>query len=141
MDFNQIFLTGGMLCSIGKSIFGSTYSFLWSAITYLGFFKCFLIIIVIILWIIWEIGTRYKHSYNSENGFTPIFNSFVGASIYFWSQEFIYISLEKFFTEAVYCFKWPYILHVSIFIFTGLLLNITGFWRYWKFFGHKIRIR
>ena len=140
MVLNQLISTGGMLCSI-SSIFDSFYSIVWSAITFLGFWKCLLIIVALIIWILWEIFSKGTHSYNSENGFTPAFNRFIGASTYFWFQTFIYFILEKFFSEAVYCFKWPYALHIFVFLFTGFFLHIIGVWPYWKFFEKKIRLR
>src|ERR1019366_8502848 len=98
MNLNHIISTSGTLCSLGQSIFGSTYSILCTIITYLGFWKCLLIIVAIILWITWEFYTMNTHPYNSENGFTPTFNSFIGASTYFWLQTLVYFILEKFFT-------------------------------------------
>lgn len=141
MSFDQVISSTGLLCSIGKSVFGSTYSFLWSAILLIGFWKCLLVLVAIILWILWELVTRHTHSYNSENGLTPVFNSFIGASTYFWLQTFIYFVLEKLFTEAIYCMKWPYVLHVSVFILTGFALHMSGIWPYWKLFGVKMRIK
>lgn len=140
MDYNQIFSIG-TLCSLGKSIFGSTFSFLWSIITFIGFWYSLLILMMVVVWIIVEILTRNTHAYNSENGFTSLFNSFLGASMYFWLQALLYVILEKFFTEMVYCFKWPYLLHILVFLFTGFLLHIIGIWPYWKVFGEKLRVR
>ena len=141
MDFYHIISTSGTLCSLGKSIFGSTYSFLWSIGTFLGFWKCAFIILLLILWIIWEIFNRNTHSYNSENGFTPEFNVFIGVSTYFWFQTAIYFILDKIFTEVVYCFKTPYFIHIGVFLFTGFFLHMTGVWPYWKIFGKKVRIK
>lgn len=87
-------------------------------------------------------GNNYQgtHSYNSENGFTPTFNSFIGASTYFWLQTIIYFLLKTFFSEAVYCMKWPYGLHIAVFLSTGFILHVTGVWPYWKLFGRKVRL-
>jgi len=142
MDFNLIFPIGD-LCSLGKSIFGSTFSLLWTIITFVGFWYSVLLLLVIAIWVIFEVLNRNTHSYNSENGFTPLFNSFVGATVYFGLQALIYIILQKLLTEAVYCLKWPYALHFITFTLTGLILCWIGFWRYWRPLGvgYKIRIR
>ena len=131
----------GSLCSLGQSIFGSTYSFLWSIVTFIGFWKCFLIIVLVILWIVLEIFTKNSHYYNSENGFTSTFNKFIGASTYFWLQTIVYLILENIFSSLIYCLKWPYVLHIYIFILTGFILHVTGVWPYWKILGRKVRIR
>lgn len=128
-------------CSLISSLFGSVYSIIWSVITTLGFWKCLLIVILLVIWLIWEIITKGTHPYKTENGLTPVFNSFIGATTYFWLQMAINLILETFFTKAVYCLKWPYALHITTFFLTGFLLNITGVWSYWKIFGKKIRIR
>lgn len=141
MDVSQSIATLSPLCSLGQSFFGSGYSLLWSAILWLGFWKGLLIIIGIVIWIIYEIGSNGIHKYNSENGFTPIFNSFIGASGYFWFQTIIYFGLKLVFTEAVYCFKWPYFLHSIVFLSNGFILHMVGIWPYWKVFGEKIRLR
>jgi len=129
------------LCSLGQSFFGSGYSLLWSVILWLGFWKGLLIVIGIIFWTISEIVSKGTHKYNSENGLTPAFNSFIGASGYFWFQTIIYFGLKLIFTDAVYCFKWPYFLHSIVFLLNGFILHMIGIWPYWKVFGVKIRIR
>lgn len=140
MEPSNIISSGGALCSLGQSLFGSIYAILWSIVTYLGFWKCLLIFLSIIIWVAWEIIKKGTHSYNSENGLTPTFNTFIGASTYFWLQTLIYFIFQKFFSEAIYCLKWPYILHIFIFLVTGFALHITGIWSYWKIFGKKIRL-
>lgn len=141
MGIDQAVSTISPLCSLGQSFFGSGYSLLWSAILWLGFWKRLLIIIGIVVWIFFEIGSKGTHKYNSENGFTPMFNSFIGASGYFWFQTIIYFGLKLIFTEAVYCFKWPYFLHSIVFLSNGFILHMIGIWPYWKVFGEKIRLR
>lgn len=141
MESAQIISSLGNLCSVGSSLFGSTFSLLWSIITFIGFWKSSLVLLLVIIWIVWELNTIGTHRYNSENGLTRVFNSFIGASAYFWLQSFIYFFLEILFSEGIYCFKWPYVLHALVFLLTGLLLNILGVWKYWKLFGEKVRIR
>ncbi len=131
----------GNACSIASSFFGSFYSFLWSMVTQLGFWKCLLILLGLIFWVCWEIFSKGTHKYNSENGLTPGFNRFIGATTYFWIQAVINLVLEYFFTSAVYCFKWPYGLHLGTFLLTGLFLHLIGIWSYWRLFGMKIRLR
>jgi hypothetical protein len=140
VDLTQTISNTGALCSLGQSVFGSTYSFLWSVITFFGLWKCLLIIVGLAFWIAWEVSTKGTHSYNSENGFTPEFNRFIGASTYFGLQTIVYFVLEKFFSEAIYCLKWPYALHVLVFFLTGFILHVTGVWPYWKIFGGKVRL-
>lgn len=141
MDIHEITSVLPTLCELGQSLFGSTYSFLWSIVIQFGLWKDILVVIFVIAWIAWEIGTKNKHKRNSENGFTASFNRFIGASGYFWFQALIYFGLKLIFTDAIYCFKWPYALHSIIFLLNGFILHIIGFWPYWKVFGKKIRIK
>jgi len=140
MDVSQL----GLFCSLGKTVFGSGYSIFWSILTFLGFWKSLGVLFLLILWVIFELITKNGGvHYNSDNGFSPAFNIFVGASTYFWLQTFLYSILEKLFGQMIYCVSWPYILHVLVFTLTGLFLCLIGFWNYWRplGIGFKIRIR
>lgn len=141
MDITQAISTISSLCVSGRSIFGSGYSLLWSAMLWLGFWRRLLLIITIIAWVVYEIFSKGTHKRKTENGFTPMFNRFIGASGYFCFQTIIYFGLKLIFTDAIYCFKWPYALHSIVFLLNGFILHMIGIWPYWRVFGEKIRIR
>jgi len=116
----------------------SISSFVWRIIHFLWPWYGIWIFIGLSVWIIVELFTRNgKFHYNSENGFSPPFNIFVGSGLYWGIQSILLIILKKIFGESVYCFVWPYPLHIIIFILTGLFLNITGFWVYLKIPGSR----
>ena len=80
-----------------------------------------LILLSLLAWVAFEIVTRNGGAhYNSDNGFSPLFNFFVGSSLYFGLQELLGIGLVKIFGDAIYCIEWPYALHALIFVATGL---------------------
>lgn len=80
-------------------------------------------------WIAFEITTRNGTiHHNSENGFSPVFNSFVGSCTYTGLQTFFFFILTSLFGSGVYCFVWPFAIHILIFLSTGKLLHVIGFW-------------
>lgn len=116
----------------------SVSSFVWQIIYFLWSKDGFLILVCLIIWIIVELFTRNgKLHFNSKNGFSPAFNIFVGSGLYWGIQSLLLVLLEKVFGESVYCFIWPYPVHLIIFASTGLLLHVTGFWPYLKEPGTK----
>lgn len=132
----------GDICSIIGSVPSTTAGWIWTAITNLGFWYSALIVLGLVGWVIFEIVTRYTTtSYRSDNGFTPLFNVFVGGSVNFGIQELLGLLLAKMFSDAAYCVAWPYALHVSVFVATGLLLRFTGFWTYLRILGESPRKR
>ena len=120
------------ICSaITASAPHSTASILWGVITALWPWRWLLIVMGIICWVVFEITTRNGTvHYNSENGFSPSFNRFVGAGTYVGFQALVYLLLELIFGEGIYCIGWPFALHVIVFGSTGLFLHAIGFWPY-----------
>jgi hypothetical protein len=103
------------------------------AISFLWPWYWFLIVAILGTWITVEVSTRHGNfHYNSENGFSPLFNRFVGSGTYLGLQTLLYLILKIFFGESVYCLYWPYAFHVIVFASSGLLLHLVGFWPYLK---------
>lgn len=88
--------------------------------------------VIISLWVLIEIVTRYGTLwFHSENGFTPMFNRFVGSGTYIGLQALL-LGFFSLISSTVYCTPWPYVLHILIFISTSKNLNKIGFWVYEK---------
>ncbi|PLX27896.1 hypothetical protein C0583_01505 [Candidatus Parcubacteria bacterium] len=123
-------LTGVDICQDFTIPAASTiHSFVWQVIFYIWPWKWILIMLLILMWAAWEIATRNsKVHYNSKNGFSPSFNRFVGSGAYLSFQTILFVSFEKLFSIKFYCLRWPYIMHLFVFITTGLFLYIVGFW-------------
>lgn len=120
----------------------STPAYWWMIITNLWSAYWILIVLILVVWIIFEIKTRNGTAhYNSENGFSPTLNRFVGGGTYFGLQAFLFFILKTIFGEGVYCFPLPYIFHLAVFLSTGLLLHFSGFWPYLKEPGKRRRNR
>ena len=91
------------------------------------------IIVFFIGWVVWELVTKNGgFHYNSKNGFSPTFNRVIGSGVYILFQGIIYLIISKIFGSGAYDNIWPYSIHLTIFLLTGLFLNLTGFWVYWK---------
>ena len=89
------------------------------------------ITIILILWVIFEIFTRNgRGHYNSKNGFSPLFNRFIGSGVYLIFQAVMVYLLVTLFGRGVYCTPWPYIVHPIIFILTRFFLLAIKFWVY-----------
>jgi len=130
----------GNICSIISVPFASSASsFLWQIILLLWPWYWLGIFLFLITWIIWEIITRNGTAhYNSKNGFSPSFNRFVGSGTYAGLQALVYLFFEKFFGDSVYCMVWPYEIHLVVFLSSGLLLHLSGFWPYlWEPSGQR----
>ncbi len=132
-------LSIGDTCSIlFIPLASSASSFVWQIIYFLWSWNGLWILIGLVGWVVFELATRNgKFHYNSENGFSPAFNIFVGSGLYWGIQSLLLILLEKLFGQSVYCFVWPYPVHLIIFASTGILLHVTGFWPYLKEPGAK----
>lgn len=129
MDTNLIFKTCHDLFSIPKTIMSST----WYTIQGLWPFLPWLILLVIGIWILFEIKTRNGNwHWNAKNGFSKYFNSFVGSGTYALLQAISYFILTFIFGNGIYCFGWPLILHYIVYRLTSKILNATGFWLYEK---------
>ena len=110
----------------GAAFFWTIVKTLWSS--YWPF-----ILIFLTGWVIWELVTRNGgFHYNSENGFSPTFNRVVGSGMYLLLQGGVYLVISKLSGNEAYSHIWPYPIHIAVFIFMGLFLNLVGFWKYWK---------
>lgn len=89
------------------------------------------IIIGLGLWIIYELLTRNgRWHYNSKNGFSPGFNRFIGSGTYILIQTIIAVLFVRIFNSTIYCYPWPYIIHLLSFVSTRYFLKIIRFWIY-----------
>jgi hypothetical protein len=129
----------GQICSaVSDTAVPSLSNFFWTAIKYLWPWHWLGIVLIFGGWIAWEFYTRNGTAhYNSDNGFSPTFNRFVGSGTYLGLQTLVFLILTTVFGNYVYCLKWPVALHVLIFLSSGLLLNLTGFWVYLKEPGRR----
>ena len=129
-----------IFCDLLSPITKSLASWLWTFIQALWPWHWLWILVVLIGWVVFEILTRNGAAhYNSENGFSPTFNRFVGSGTYLGVQAFLLLLLPKILGAAAYCFPTPYIIHSILFLSTGLLLHLTGFWPYLKEPGGRRR--
>jgi hypothetical protein len=127
------FLLQIFLPQLAGSLTKSSASFFWSIVAGLWSNHWLFISIFLILWVIFEILTRNGSAYyNSKNGFSPTFNRVVVSGVYLLLQAIVYLVLHFIFGDSVYIHYWPYFLHLIVFISTGLLLNLCGFWVYLK---------
>ncbi len=121
------------LCPLLSSIPQTERQLLWSII-YSTWPWNLILISVLILWIVFEIKNRHgKVLYRSKkgNGYTPLFNKFVGSATYFALQALIPLVLSFIFGDAIYCMFLPYVVHLFMFWFTWYFLkNIVKFWVY-----------
>lgn len=131
------------ICSVISISTVTTISgFLWQLISLLWPWHWLWISLVIISWIIWEIINRNGTAhYNSENGFSPAFNRFVGSGCYLSLQTLLFLVFEKIYGPSAYCLIWPGLVHVAVFVSTGMLLHLTGFWPYLKMPGRRRKRR
>ena len=135
-------LIGEMCQVIAMSTAPSLSSFVWRGILYLWPWKWILIVLAIGGWTAWEIVTRNgNYHYNSKNGFSPTFNSFVGSGTFLLFQSVLLLVFEKIIGGNIYCMVWPYVVHLFIFISTGLFLHFIGFWPELRIFNTKKRRR
>jgi hypothetical protein len=123
----------GQVCSLINEIPHTFVSAVWTFVA-LGFSSYWFVIIpILVLWVVFEIFTRGGHSYNSDNGFTPIFNSFVGGLVFYVTMALIDLVFEFFLGKSVNCsLLWIRSFYLVPFVSTGLLLHGIGFWPYLK---------
>ena len=118
-----------LIWSIPQSIAGG----FWFIITTVWNAYWPFILVGLTLWTIWELITRNGGlHYNSDNGFSPTYNRFVGSGMYLLFQTGTYVLLTKLFGNEIYAHAWPYGVHIVAFLSVGLFLNLVGFWKYWK---------
>lgn len=118
-------------CSLINDIPGTLISGVWFWISW-GFSNYWYYIVpAIVLWVVVEIFTRNTHSFNSDNGFTPVFNSFIGGGVFYAFSALIHLVLGFFAGNGVECgLIWINSFYLIPFISTGLLLHGIGFWPY-----------
>lgn len=131
----------GEICQASAVPLASSLSaFVWQVILYLWPWKWILVVLAIGGWTAWEIFTRNGNShYNSKNGFSPGFNSFVGSGLYWGIQALLLLFFEKVMGDYVYCLPLPYIFHVSLLVIVALFLNKIGFWPEFRLFKKVYR--
>ena len=123
----------GSVCSLINDIPGTFISGVWFWISYVFLNYWYVIIPVLVIWIVFEVLTRNTHSFNSDNGFTPIFNSFVGGGVFLGFESLIHLVLNLFLGNAAECgLIWLNSFYLIPFVATGLFLNAIGFWHYMK---------
>lgn len=111
----------------------SVANLLWTIISGLWPWFWFWIVVALTAWVAYEIKTRYGTAhYNSENGFSPAFNRFIGSGTYMGLQTLLFGVFHLIFGDAAYCMAWPYAVHAIAFLVTGGLLHLSGFWPYFK---------
>jgi hypothetical protein len=117
------------VCSLSNSLNSTINSFAWEIISQLS--SHYLVIgVILVTWVLFELLTRNgKIHYNSANGFSPLFNSFVGSGLYFFYYSFVLILPEYLLGEIVHCVTWP-LIHVFVFWAVRKTLISIGFWKY-----------
>jgi hypothetical protein len=130
------------MCSAWGDVPHTVISSVWTIIKY-GFSHYWYIIIpAIVLWVIYEISTKNTHYYNSDNGFTPLFNSFIGGGVFCLFEALIYFFLILFVGKIAPCTTlFMSSFYLLPFIMTGLFLHLTRFWPYWKLPLIRAKIR
>lgn len=129
VEIDKIFSIEGVCTAIGSRIPESISAMLWNVITTLWPWYWLVIVLALGVWIFYEIKTRNGTAhYNSKNGFSPPFNSFVGSGTYLGLQGLVYLLMTFILGDVAYCVPWTYALHVAAFLGTGHLLNAIGFW-------------
>lgn len=121
------------ICSLVADIPHTAISTAWTWIFYAFSSYWYLIVPALILWVIFEIFSRGNHDFNSDNGFTPIFNSFVGGGIFLLTGTLIDWLLHLVIGPGISCgLLWVRSFYLIPFVSTGLLLHGIGFWPYWR---------
>jgi hypothetical protein len=120
------------VCSVlTMSVPNSLASWMWKFIADLWPWCWSAIIICLCIWVVVELVTRDGSAhYNSQNGFSPTFNRFIGSGVFLFFQWLSYFLLHLIMGDGVYCLWWPYALHLFVFGFTGIFLFTIGFWSY-----------
>lgn len=126
------------ICPIIGTIPHTIAGWVWTGVTMLGPLYSLLIILGLVVWVVIEFATRNGTlHYNSDNGFSPPFNVFVGSCLNFTLQELLGLLLSWIFGDGTYCVPWPYILHFFVYMCTGLFLRWIGFWTYLRILGES----
>lgn len=119
------------LCPMISSLEVSARGAAWDLLASLWAPYWWIITPAIIIWLLYELATRNGSShYNSQNGFSPAFNVFVGSACYFITTLLINGAFVKLFGDAIYCKPISYIVHLISFALVGIALLTSGFWKY-----------
>lgn len=82
-----------------------------------------------------------NHDFNSANGLSPTFNSFVGGGVFLLTETLFHWILGWLAGHDVSCdLLWIRTFYLLPFFTTGLLLHAVGFWPYWKIPILRIKI-
>lgn len=128
MNLNNLLVE---ICLKSGDIPGTFLSAIWFYVK-LSFSNYWYITIpVLTIWILWELIQRNNHSYNSRNGFTPFFNSFIGAGLFCLFQYLTYSIISLFWGKEILCtFQILSVLYLIPFILTKIFLISVRFWKY-----------
>lgn len=128
-----ITLLRDILAQIPEILVTTTAHAFWIIITTIWGSYWPYIVVGLTIWVAIELVTRNGgFHYNSENGFSPTFNRFVGSGVLVLFQTAIFAIIHWLFGDDSYLRIWPYPVHIAGIFLTGLFLNLTGFWVYWK---------
>lgn len=120
----------GQICELASSI---PHSIAAAIVTWVQLlWPKYIVIIFTVLtgWVFFEIKTRNgTWHYNSKNGFSPQFNSFIGAGTFAIFQGLMYGLFNLFTWGGAYCIPWLTALYLIPFGLTAwFLVDIAGFW-------------
>jgi hypothetical protein len=128
-----IIMLSQILAQVPAMLAQTTAHMFWTIVSTLWVAYWLYIVVGMTLWLIVELITRNGGlHYNSQNGFSPTFNRFVGSGVLILFQVGIYAIIRWVFGDDSYLQVWPYPVHIAGFFLTGLFLNLTGFWVSWK---------
>jgi hypothetical protein len=125
MDLSPI----GNLCEVISSIPKSVATAIWFYIQALWPTYFIAIILALVTWVFIEIKGRYGNwHYPTKNGFSPVFNSFLGVITFSFFQGLMYALINLITWGTGYCIPWLNGLYLLPFVLTGLFLVKTGIW-------------
>lgn len=124
-----------MFCPVIAEIPQTINSFLWQVI-YDTWPRNLILIPILIAWVVWENVFRYgTFIYRSKkgNGYTPLFNMFIGSALFFALEEVIHFVLAFLFGNIMYCILLvASTVALSYFLVDYILREVLGFWVYKK---------
>lgn len=119
------------LCSAIGDIPGTLISSVWFWISFAFTRYWYVIIPAIVIWVVIEIFTNGSHKYNSDNGFTPTFNRFVGGGVFYIFSAVFHFILSFIIGGWTDCsLLFIDVAYLVPFVGTGLFLHGIGFWPY-----------
>ena len=118
------------VCLLSQSANSSVNGFIWEMISQVSSHSL-IIVVTLVSWIIFELLTRNgRFHHNSANGFSPVFNRFVGSGLYFFYYSLILILPQYLLGEIVHCITLPFLTHLLIFVAVKKTLMAINFWKY-----------